>query len=90
MAKSNGWTYDSELGWVHCSAYHDNGVDGSQTFYHYESDGARRVIKEIASLIATRSMTTKLGRNTSPHIFKNPYVTTELVDTAFIRPIDVC
>jgi hypothetical protein len=44
MAKSNGWTYDSELGWVHCSAYHDNGVDGSQTFYHYESDGARRVI----------------------------------------------
>lgn len=41
--RSNGWTYDAELGWVHCSAAHPNGVDGSTTFYHYESDGARKV-----------------------------------------------
>ena len=42
--RSNGWTYDSELGWVHCSAVHPNGVDKSKTFYHYESDGARKAI----------------------------------------------
>jgi hypothetical protein len=43
MRRSNGWTYDPELGWVHCSAVHSNGVDNSKTFYHYESDGARKV-----------------------------------------------
>jgi len=41
--RSNGWTYDAELGWVHCSAVHRNGVDGSTTYYHYEPDGARKV-----------------------------------------------
>lgn len=43
MRRSNGWTYDSELGWIHCNAVHSNGVDGSKTFYHYESDGARKI-----------------------------------------------
>jgi hypothetical protein len=43
MRRSNGWTYDAELGWVHCSAVHGNGVDNSKTFYHYEPDGARKV-----------------------------------------------
>jgi hypothetical protein len=43
MRRSNGWTYDAELGWVHCSAVHSNGVDNSKTFYHYEPDGARKV-----------------------------------------------
>ena len=41
--RSNGWTYDPELGWVHCSAVHRNGVDNSKTFYHYEPDGARKI-----------------------------------------------
>lgn len=43
MRRSNGWTYDSELGWIHCNAVHSNGVDGSKTFYHYEPDGARKI-----------------------------------------------
>ncbi len=42
--RSNGWTYDANLGWVHCSAVHTNGVDRSKTFYHYEGDGARQVV----------------------------------------------
>ena len=41
--RSNGWTYDAKLGWVHCNAVHANGVDRSKTFYHYEADGARKV-----------------------------------------------
>ncbi len=44
MRLSNGWTWDAELGWVHCDAFHSNGVDDSKTFYHYESDGARKVV----------------------------------------------
>ncbi|MDA1274519.1 MAG: hypothetical protein O2960_10785 [Verrucomicrobia bacterium] len=43
MRRSNGWTYDPELGWVHCAAVHSNGVDRSKTFYHYEPDGARKI-----------------------------------------------
>ncbi len=42
---SNGWTYDSLLGWVHCPAVHKNGVDDSKTYYSYEADGARKVIQ---------------------------------------------
>lgn len=44
IQRSNGWTYDSALGWIHCPAVHANGVDGSKTYYSYESDGARKVI----------------------------------------------
>ena len=43
LRRSNGWTYDSELGWIHCAAMHPNGVDNSKTFYSYELDGARHV-----------------------------------------------
>ena len=42
--RSNGWTYDADLGWVHCSVVHSNGVDRSKTFYQYEPDGARKVV----------------------------------------------
>ena len=42
--RSNGWTFDSHLGWVHCPTIHKNGVDDSKTFYTYESDGARKLI----------------------------------------------
>ncbi len=42
--RSNGWTYDADLGWVHCGVVHTNGVDRSKTFYHYEADGARKVV----------------------------------------------
>jgi hypothetical protein len=41
---SRGWTYDSELGWRLCDAVRPDGVNGAKTFYHYEADGARRVI----------------------------------------------
>jgi hypothetical protein len=45
LLRSNGWTYDAELGWVHCPAIHNNGVDNSKTFYRYDAlDGARRTI----------------------------------------------
>ena len=44
MTHSNGWTYDAELGWVHCNAMTPDGVDGSKTYYHYEADGARKVV----------------------------------------------
>jgi hypothetical protein len=40
----NGSTYDAELSWVHSSAVQSNGVDDSKTFYHYEADGARKVV----------------------------------------------
>src|SRR5262245_45093333 len=41
---NNGWIYDSELGWVLHNATRRDGVNGSKTFYHYEPDGARRVV----------------------------------------------
>jgi len=44
MRLGNGWTHDAELGWVHSSAVHSDGVDGSKTYYHYETDGARKVV----------------------------------------------
>lgn len=44
VRRSNGWTYDAELGWVHCPAVHPNGVGKSKTFYQYEPDGARRIV----------------------------------------------
>ncbi|MCA9191553.1 MAG: SGNH/GDSL hydrolase family protein [Planctomycetales bacterium] len=47
--RSNGWTYHESLGWVHCSAVHSNGVDGSRTFYDYEIDGARQAIHSANS-----------------------------------------
>ena len=37
-----GWTYDSELGWVLVDSVRDDGIDGSNTFYHYEPSGCRR------------------------------------------------
>lgn len=36
--------YDSELGWIHHKSIGSTGVDGSNVFYEYESDGARKVI----------------------------------------------
>ena len=45
LQPNRGWTYDAELGWVHADAVHaGDGEDGSDTFYHYEEDGARRVV----------------------------------------------
>jgi len=41
---SNGWTYDADLGWVHCNWTRQNGVNKSASFYHYEDDGARKVV----------------------------------------------
>ncbi|MFC1606508.1 hypothetical protein ACFL47_00940 [Candidatus Latescibacterota bacterium] len=44
LSRHEGWKYDAELGWVHCDVVRNNSVDGSRGFYHYESDGARRVV----------------------------------------------
>ena len=42
---NRGWTFDSELGWGHADSIHDgDGIDESNTFYHYEALGARRMI----------------------------------------------
>ena len=42
---NKGWVYDAELGFVHVPSIHSgNGVDGTNTFYHYEEDGARKLI----------------------------------------------
>lgn len=46
----DGWTYDPELGWVHCNAVLGRGVDGSRTFYSYEPDGARKVVNSASKL----------------------------------------
>src|SRR5688572_27177851 len=42
--RNRGWVYDAELGWVLTDAVRHDGVEGSKTFYHYEPDGARRVV----------------------------------------------
>src|SRR4051812_11327906 len=42
--RNRGWIYDSELGWVLTDSVRPDGVDGSKTFYHYEADGARKVV----------------------------------------------
>ena len=39
-----GWTYDAECGWILVDSVRSDGVDGSNTFYHYESSGCRRRI----------------------------------------------
>lgn len=45
LSPNRGWTYDAELGFVHCDCVHEgDGVDGTRTFYHYEADGARSVL----------------------------------------------
>lgn len=41
---NGGWTFDGELGWVHSETSLADGVDGSKTYYRYESDGARKVV----------------------------------------------
>jgi hypothetical protein len=44
----DGWTYEPELGWVHCNAVLGGGVDRSRTFYSYEPDGARTPVNSAA------------------------------------------
>lgn len=52
---NGGWMYDEELGWIHADAmYHGDGVDGSNTFYHHEDDGARRVVNHPSDELLSR------------------------------------
>jgi len=44
LSRNAGWTFDADLGWVHCDSVKGRSVDGSKGFYHYEADGARKVI----------------------------------------------
>jgi hypothetical protein len=44
LSRNRGWTYDADLGWVLSDAVRSDGVDNSKTFYHYEADGARKVV----------------------------------------------
>ena len=39
---NRGWTFDGELGWVLKDSVRFDGLDGSNTFYHYEPTGARK------------------------------------------------
>ena len=40
-----GWVYDDELGFKHTDAIHTgDGINGTNTFYSYEEDGARRIV----------------------------------------------
>lgn len=43
-ANNAGWTYSPEFGWVLKDSVRPDGLGGSRTFYHYEADGARRMI----------------------------------------------
>ena len=56
ISYNDGWVFEPDLGWVVCDSvrprlgekytgvYLPYGVGGSRTFYHYEGDGARKVI----------------------------------------------
>ena len=45
LQPSRGWTYDAELGFVHADAIHQgDGAGDTDTFYHYEQDGARKIL----------------------------------------------
>lgn len=44
LSRNDGWTFDPDLGWVLCDSVRRRSVDGSKGFYHYESDGARKVL----------------------------------------------
>jgi len=56
ISYNDGWVFEPDLGWVVCDSvrprfgerykgvYLPYGAGGSRTFYHYESDGARRVV----------------------------------------------
>jgi len=44
LSRNQGWTFDPDLGWVLCDSVRPRSVDGSKGFYHYERDGARKVV----------------------------------------------
>jgi hypothetical protein len=44
LSRNNGWLFDADLGWVLCDSIRADGVHSSKTFYHYEPDGARKVV----------------------------------------------
>jgi len=44
LSSNQGWTFDSELGWVLCDSVRPRSVDGSKGVYSYETDGARKVV----------------------------------------------
>ena len=42
---NRGWVYDADLGFVHATSVHSgSGVNGSNTIYDYEKDGARKLV----------------------------------------------
>jgi len=44
LSRNQGWMFDADLGWALCDAVRGGGVDSSKGFYHYEADGARKVV----------------------------------------------
>ena len=40
--QGHGWTYSADLGWILVDSVRPDGVDGSNTFYHYEPTGCRQ------------------------------------------------
>ncbi|NKB65655.1 MAG: hypothetical protein GKR89_01220 [Candidatus Latescibacteria bacterium] len=43
-SQGHGWTYSADLGWILVDSVRPDGIDGSNTFYHYEASGCRRRI----------------------------------------------
>ena len=37
-----GWTYDADCGWILVDSVRPDGIDNSNTFYHYEPHGCRK------------------------------------------------
>jgi hypothetical protein len=44
LSKDEGFMYDPQLGWVHCAAIRNHGVNNTKAFYNYEPDGARVIV----------------------------------------------
>src|SRR5262245_47235640 len=44
LSRNSGWLFDPDLGWILCDSIRTDGVHKSKTFYHYESDLARKVV----------------------------------------------
>src|SRR5262245_40382029 len=44
LSRNSGWLFDPDLGWILCDSIRADGVHKSKSFYHYEADGARKVV----------------------------------------------
>lgn len=45
LSRNDGYKFDADLGWVLGDSVRPDGVHNSKTYYHYEADGARKVVQ---------------------------------------------